>query len=597
VIPNPVTIPDDTPLPTPLDAEAAEAAALAALNDEPKAQEDPAKKLIPVECPHCNFKWTEPLERGGKNTLCKNPDCKQRIKIPEPKDDAPTDWRHLKTKGPTLAKKNFEKPTDIQDAADTKQLSDKTIREKILDQEIEPRPLKQKVMFVLLALGLLAGVVFGVMYMMQSRTEGKEDRLMQEAQDEFTRGAEGYAKEEAPLLSAVLFIAGGEHAVRHNTKDKLKEAMDQFARAREVLRTGTSPGRNALCGELAVAILVLGGSEEQAKDQIRIRWTQETGGKYRPNEQVFNVFDELRKTLGLVPGVDVDFRTHLARRLTRELVKRGQGALAITLIPKALFSETEQPEAEAAVALEVYRAERGEPEVRAAAERLKGRPLSALRTAPSAQILFTALKTEKAPVLFGPPSGTGAVTDQQRHAYTGTYLLENKTDEALKLAQRPSSSPETQLRALILYAEWAVDPGPALDSALGLFAANKKEVKVSPYFALRLAQLAASAGRHEQAKQFALVIPDESLKTWALGDAVHLRLLAALKEKGDEGWLELPDDPKKLRAGHAWARLWIARQNTRLSGDRAAEVKVVSAWPTFVVPFGKAGVALGLQDK
>jgi hypothetical protein len=601
VIPNAVTIPDDTPLPTPLDAEAAEAAALAALNEEAQPQEDAAQKVIPVECPHCSHKWTEPLERAGKNTLCKNPECKQRIKIPEAKDDAPLDWRQKRTKLPEGAKQNFEKLEGVQDAGEVKQLSHETVKKTLLEDEIEPRPLKQKVMFVLLGLGLIASAVFGVRYMMQSRTEGKEDRLMQEAQEEFTRGAETYAKDEQQLLSAVQYIAAGEHAVRHDTKDKLKEALDQFARAREALqRTGAAPARNAVCGELAVALLVLGGSEQQARDQVRIRWTEETVGKYRPNEHVFNVLEELRKTLGLVPGVDADFRTHLARRLTRELVKRGQAGLAIKLIPLALFSKAEQPEAEAAVALEVNRAERGAPTVLAAAKALKDRPLGDLKTAPSAQILFSVLKTEQAPLLFPPPApGTGAVTDLQRYAYTGTYVLDGKPDEALKLALRTSSTPDAQLRALTLCADWAVDPGPALDAALGIVAAHKnpKEVKVSPYFALRLAQIAAASGKHEQAKQFALAIPDESLRAWALGEIVRTRLAAAPKEKGDEGWVELPDDPKKVRAGHAWARLWIARQNTHISGDRAAEVKAVSAWPSSVAPFGKAGVALGLQDK
>ena len=39
----------------------------------------------------------------------------------------------------------------------------------------------------------------------------------------------------------------------------------------------------------------------------------------------------------------------------------------------------------------------------------------------------------------------------------------------------------------------------------------------------------------------------------------------------------------KFRAGHAWGRMWIARQNTRVSGDRATEVKAVSAWPSGTV--------------
>src|SRR5687767_5507098 len=78
-IPQPVTVPD---------AAALEAAAAAAYADEPaKAELDAASQVVNVECQFCNHKWTEPLTRAGKNTLCPNPECRQRVKIPEPKKE------------------------------------------------------------------------------------------------------------------------------------------------------------------------------------------------------------------------------------------------------------------------------------------------------------------------------------------------------------------------------------------------------------------------------------------------------------------------------------------------------------------------------
>jgi hypothetical protein len=423
---------------------------------------------------------------------------------------------------------------------------------------------------------------------------------MQEAQEEFVKaaGADSYPKDELALFTAVQYIAAGEHAVRHNTKDKLREALDQFAKAREALRPGASPARNAVCGELAVSLLALGGGDDQVRDESRIRWVPDSGGKYRPNERVFTVFEELRTTLGLVQGAEPDFRAQLARRLSRELGKRGLGAMALEVIPPALFSTAEQPEAKAVVALELYHANRGSLTAKAAADELKGRPADAFKGAPSAQILFSALKPDKAPTVLGPP-GPGGVTDAVRYAYAGVYILDNKPDEALALAVRPGGPPDAQLRALALCADWSADPGPALDAALGVLSGSKdrKDVKVSPYWALRLAQVAAAAGRHEQARQIALTLADEGVRAWALGEAVRLRLAGAPKDKGEDGWVELPEDSRKVRAGQAWGRLWIARQNARRSGDRAAEVKAVNAWPSPLVPFGKAGVALGLQDK
>ncbi len=600
VIPHPVTVPDDGPA---LDAAAAEAAALAALADEPaKAEQDEANKIIPVECQYCSFKWTEPIARAGKNTICKNPECKQRIKIPEPKDEGQYDWRQTRTKGPSLAKQNNEKLEGVVDAeTGMKIVTGTALREAdATGIEIDTRPLKQKVLFVLLALGLVAGVALGVRYLISSRIAGKEDRLMKEAQEELAKAAESLPKDELPLFNVLMHTVAGTHALRHDTKEKLKEALEQFGKAREehLRRAAPSPARNAVGAELVVALLALGGTGEEVSEQKRIRWTPEPNAKVRPNERIFTVYEELQKTLLVLQIADPDFRAHFARRLTRELVKRGQTTLAVDLIPLALFTPQEFAEGKATVALEVYRADKGSTVPAAVADELKVRGPEALKGAAAAQTLFSLLKTDKAPVLFGQP-GAGAVQDGTRMAYTGLYLLQDNPDEALRLAQRPHSNPDTQLRAIALCADWSQNPEPALTAAFAVISASKgrKDVTVSPSLVLRFAQIAAATGKSDVAKQFAQALPDESSRAWALGDGAHLRIAAAPKEKAEEALVELPDDAKKFRAGHAWGRLSIARQNAKLSGDRSAEAKAVNAWPTALAPFGKAGVALGIQDK
>ena len=173
VIPQPVTIPDDPPQLSPEQIAAAEAAAHAAFADEPvKAEADAKERVIDVECGHCNHKWTEPIARAGKNTLCPNPECKQRIKIPEAKADEVLDWRQTRTKGPSLAKDNqLKKLEGVQDAADAQMVKGESLKAAdATGEEFEPRPLKQKVMFVLLAVGLVASLVFGVVYLTRTRT-------------------------------------------------------------------------------------------------------------------------------------------------------------------------------------------------------------------------------------------------------------------------------------------------------------------------------------------------------------------------------------------------------------------------------------------
>ena len=601
VIPQPTTIPD-APL-SPEEIAAAEAKALAALTEEPaKAAPDAAEKVIPVECPHCNTKWTEPLTRAGKNALCPNPECKQRVKIPEAKADELLDWRQARSKLPSMAKQANEKLEGVQDAAEAKIVSGAALKQAgAIDEGIDPRPLKQKVMFVLLAVGLVAGLVLGAVYLSRTTTAGKEDRLMADAEAEFAKSVDALPKDEVPLFTAIMKMAGGEHAIRHDTKEKFTEGMDHFARAQAALRPGMSAARNAACGELAVALLALGGTEEQAREQTRIRWMPDVSLRVRPNERVFTVYEELQKALGLVQPAEFEFRAHLARRLTRDLAGRGQATLAVELIPLALFSQAEQSEAKAIVALEVYRADKASDLPRKVAEELKGFGPNLIRGQPlpaSAQTLFLVLKTDKPPFVVGPLQSGGQVADGTRYAYTGLLLLEGKAAEALALANGPGT-PAARLRALVLCADWAADPAPALDAAFGLLTTKQdgKTIAASPYAVLRLAQVAAAAGKFDQAKQFADQLADDSLKAWAKGDALRLRLAAVPKEKGEEEWAAVADDPKKLRAGHAWGRLWLARQNARITGDRTAGVKAVIAWPSPIVPFGKAGVALGIQDQ
>jgi hypothetical protein len=149
----------------------------------------------------------------------------------------------------------------------------------------------------------------------------------------------------------------------------------------------------------------------------------------------------------------------------------------------------------------------------------------------------------------------------------------------------------------VVCAEWASNPGPALDAALELVRGRGKQ-PLSHYNILRLSQIAAAAGQSDKAKELAESLADEGLRTWAHGEAARQRVRANPKDKADEGWFEVPNTSDKLRAGHAWGRLWIARQNAKLSGSRNDEKKAIAGWsPAPLRPFGLAGIALGLQDR
>ena len=156
------------------------------------------------------------------------------------------------------------------------------------------------------------------------------------------------------------------------------------------------------------------------KAETRFRWLPEAR-QLRVNEKQVTVQDELRKTLDLLRPAEPDFRFAVARRLTRELVKRGQANLAAETLPAMLFNGDELAEARAVIALEMYRLDKGSGLARTVAESL--RTQTAKTTSPSATTLWRLLEVEKAPVIGAPAPG-GQVSDAQCLAYTGLYLLQ-----------------------------------------------------------------------------------------------------------------------------------------------------------------------------
>jgi hypothetical protein len=609
--------PGDTPPPVPpIDVEAA---ALSALEDSPAEKAGP--QAIPMTCEFCGHKWTEPVAKAGKNVLCQNPECRQRMKVPVPKEHTPADWRTAGRDGPSMRKENFDKPTDVQDAGDAKVVSRDALKHAdATNEEIEPRPLKQKVLFVLVPLLILSAMGVGIWYLWGTRKGDKENRLMADALvywDEKVDEGSRPPPPEVPLYGALLHMAAGEYTLRdvtrHNDPKKhLAKSLAEFTQARELLRqapqkdTGKTPTaageRNVLLAELAVAMLALGGTDEQVKAETRYKWVPEAtpGVKHqRIKETGSTVHQELGRTLDLLRTADFDFKAAVARRLARELTQRGHAHLAAENLHTMLFEPPEQPEARAIIALEIYRRDPGSDLPRNIAVDLRQTASSRhLNPYPaSATTLWTVLGEKVVGAVGVPPDG-GPPSDNSCLAYTGVHLLQGRPDEAVRLALR-GGRPETRLRALALCAEWLDDPTPAVDAAVSQVAgqAKKKDTALPSAPVLRLAQRAAEAGKADQAKAVADALADDGLKAWARAEVVaaRLRVNSSSKDLADESAAELPDDPRQLRVGHAWARLAVARQNGRVTGSR--DGKSVAGWPAAIHPFGLAGIALGLQDR
>lgn len=602
-------------IPTPLSAAEAEAAALSALADDAPAPEAaaaasasaPVEKTIAVSCNYCGHNWTVPMSKAGKNMPC--PDCRKLTKVPEPKQETPEDWRQKNTKLPSLAKQAHEKLEGVQDAGEAKPVSGEALREAdVTGIEYEPRPLKQKVLFVLVPLALLSALGGGVYYLVSRNKTINDDQLWVDAWKDFGDSSKEMAAGEPGLCSVLLHRAEAEYLLRQNTDKKLLEARDLLVGKclGELNKVPQSATKNAIVAELASAIIALGGTDDEVKSQTRLAWRPQTQAtKLGSGQRGHTIHEEIQKPLGqYLRNAEFDFKIELARRLTRELVKKGQAEFAADMLPLAYFNDPEKDEASAVIALEIKRADPGSHLPHQIAEALKARiEAESQKKTPnwkpypaSAQTLCGAVGLEFHPLAM--PKPNAPISEATRIAYTGKYLLDNQSDQAVELAKRGivSDSP-AQLRALLLCAEWMPDPTAALDAAV-VIVKTKDHPRLPESVICRLTQIGFDSGKAAQAKDLANSLYDEGLKAWARGDGLRLRSLASPKERLDDGWLEVPITPDKLRAGHAWGRLWIERQNAKLSGDRNDEKKVVSGWqPAALRAFGLAGIALGLQDR
>lgn len=600
LVPQPNAALPPPPPPKPTSAEI-EAAALAALADEAKAEE--AKPtVIDMTCAVCETKWTEPAEKAGKNVLC--PECQHRQKVPVPQSEKGKDWRAAAA-GPSLAKENFERPADVMGGEARIVSKEAWTQGGGAEQELEPLSVGRRLMWAAVVAAPLLLLLGGGYYAWSVWSSRGQDRFVEEAAAEFA--ADDWAPAEAPVAEAVLHTAAGEYELTHTAdRDKaVKKAADHFAKARRKLQEAagkddpkrpTGPERAAAAAELAAAQVGLGGTDAEVKAGERYRWQPEapTGRPLRVNERPVTVFNELQLTLGLLQGADFDTKMATARRLARDLARRGGGALAGDLVVM-LFSESQYPEARAAVALELLKHDPAAELPRQVADDLRGLlEKGGGNAAPfpaSAQTLWRVLKTDKAPALL-PDKVDDSSPDPARFALVGQHLLEGRAAEALALATRPGGTVGGRLRALALCAEWS-DPGPAVSAAREVVEKAGKDVTLPAGVVHRLVQLAAAGGQADAAQRLADALADEGLRVWAKGDIARLGPPAA----ADEAAVPVPENPKELRAAHAWHRLNVARQATRATGDRAKVKATADGWGKPLRAFGLAGIGLGLKDR
>jgi len=593
------------PTVTEADAEAI-AAALFSDAPEPAAGTPEDTRTLDMSCAACDHKWTEPYAKQGKYSLC--PECRHRQKIPEVKKQKAIDWRDPTANRPTLAR-GEELPEDLA-AQQTR-----TVRIDSLEQagaieapEVEPRPIKQRVMFGMFTAGILFTMLFfGVSYF-RGRAETREQQYMPNALKELPQLADAeLPKEQGPPTRALLHIAAGKFAARTGTKESRNDALKHFNMARNELEAPSKLlERDLILGELASAILLLGGTDEQVLSETHVRWlpAQALGNRPRINGDITTIQAELRRTLSLLrsqrDGADFEVRAAIIRRVALELMKKGQYEMLEEIISQG-FTESELPEVRAQIALEFRRANIAPEKVREIAEQLKTTLIKSAATAfptpISAQVLWQVVEPPMTgtPILVGPPGG-GETTINARLAYSLLAACKENPSGAVDIAVRPGTTAD-RIRAFAYCAEFTKDREPILTAAVDFLGKDTRPEARRPaeYWLLRLAQTAAENKDTDKALAFANAIPSASLKAWAKGEIWRSNPNTANKPI-ETAALEKPESDEQFAIGHAWCGMIFAHMNALQSGE-TAPAKEYAQWPKGMKPFGSAGLALGLQDR
>ncbi|MBM4068512.1 MAG: hypothetical protein FJ271_06150 [Planctomycetes bacterium] len=307
----------------PEEVEALAAAALAEEDNKKKAEEAKAAPkpsgTIDFTCDFCDAQLKLPLDLAGKKSPC--PECKRIIRVPNPKEDKPKDWRTVQ-EGPSvaLAAQKPPAPEGTWDAGTVKRVSMEALTEAdaIPEEEAEPVGVLGWIRRAAIA-AALGGVVWfaGCLINRQQREVAQKDSL-----EQVMEMVESKSKDKLPddITAEVLRRAGEIHA----RKSEASKARTLFRAAYSKLSADPnriSPEVDLSLVELALSMLELGGNERDAIAKERVKWS-----------------DLVEKDLGVVLGrIHADEARIIGlRALVTRLFAQGQGALADTLVRRLI---------------------------------------------------------------------------------------------------------------------------------------------------------------------------------------------------------------------------------------------------------------------
>jgi hypothetical protein len=297
--------------------EHAEAEALAAFAEElaPKVEEGPPK-TIDFTCEWCEQELHLPLDQGGKQFQCTNPECKRIIKVPMPKIEAKKDWRKMDQKGPAAAMIN--QPQQLEDAWGT-QNATKARQDSLAKAgalEAPPKPKRDATAWLFLGvrliagLAILVGLVFGVWTLINTKKQHSDlhdlDDLVKDVAN--PKIANPLLRAEAKRVLARLYLREIKGAFKSQTS----------ILGADVVIDENAPAVNEQLFLIAKALaLVEQGGEGEEADVLHIR--RDWGA----------VSADLANALGKIR--DDELKAVAVREVVTRLIQKKKEALAVQL--------------------------------------------------------------------------------------------------------------------------------------------------------------------------------------------------------------------------------------------------------------------------
>jgi hypothetical protein len=573
-----VTIPKPTAAlfneaPAPEDVEAAAAAALV---DEPKKEEVAAAKTIDFNCPFCDELVHLSAELAGKRSPC--PECRRIIKVPELVKTEPKDWRKVETRGPSGARKP-EQPAP-EGAWGTATSAGTVSKQALLEAEVipvqrEPWTLRQKITRGVLAACALAFVAGGTMLFLNWRTNSREKAALQRTLDYVADASKAKLNREG---IASLHVSLGTYYLRTKKGEAAKEAREQFQKA---LNAVSQPAGNDLDVErdmvlidLALAATELGGTQAEVDKGQRLKWT------------------ETMKLLGATLRAMrlEEMRREALRQVSRRLIDLGAAdqvlGLAANVAPVGEDPSGERSELTAVVGIELLRAKQQSLAERALEQASPTAEEGAVPPPRKANVIALAIALGKqAPASFKGDEEEVAVGQALGLA------LKGQAEMARKIASAAQSN-VNRFRALtaLVYATSAGEVTD-LDAAMQFAVNNLRGQREPGLDELRLTYLALKASVDPQKLEgLAAVIVDPPLRGRAQLAILKARL-AQTKGVAEEA---LADAVEERSLSRGLAREALARHNARADKSTA---KTVADWREPFNVFGSIGAALGMQGE